>query len=374
MLTSCPECGKQVSDKAQSCPNCGYSVSFPSFYIQSSNIGLDLTWLLMDYIEEIGGGDSCFGWSPSDIRALLDNYNEEMREATRREASAIIQKVQSRLTQISENCEEHKQLLLLLWYVARVSMLANGKSLRNLELTCEQFEGHMSKVTLEDDRHRFETALSDLRSEIATLKAKAQQPRSVATGLEETTARPKSSSFGSWGCAILVVTLAAALIAIFKDSGSTRPSTKTLAHNINVAIADAQGECDEMARAVKRDGSPKSLTLDRASNTSSLTIEAGEAVELVARGAYLLAAKQPSARVLVHWKEKGRSRNKCFAAGPGVDDTIARPTDRFLIRNEGGKRIEELRVCAAFNAQQVEQSCEPYIGLNLDFYHSDHFR
>lgn len=26
-LISCPECGKQVSDRADSCPNCGYPIS-----------------------------------------------------------------------------------------------------------------------------------------------------------------------------------------------------------------------------------------------------------------------------------------------------------------------------------------------------------
>lgn len=26
-LIKCPECGKQVSDKAQTCPNCGFSIS-----------------------------------------------------------------------------------------------------------------------------------------------------------------------------------------------------------------------------------------------------------------------------------------------------------------------------------------------------------
>ena len=36
-LIKCPECGKEVSDKASSCPNCGYPIS--NIKIQERNVG-----------------------------------------------------------------------------------------------------------------------------------------------------------------------------------------------------------------------------------------------------------------------------------------------------------------------------------------------
>lgn len=36
-LINCPECGKEVSDKASSCPNCGYPISIKEDYICKVN-------------------------------------------------------------------------------------------------------------------------------------------------------------------------------------------------------------------------------------------------------------------------------------------------------------------------------------------------
>lgn len=36
-LIKCPECGKEISDKASSCPNCGYPISNNSFVVSKEN-------------------------------------------------------------------------------------------------------------------------------------------------------------------------------------------------------------------------------------------------------------------------------------------------------------------------------------------------
>lgn len=36
-LITCPECGKQISDLAQSCPNCGFPIGFMSSKNEEKN-------------------------------------------------------------------------------------------------------------------------------------------------------------------------------------------------------------------------------------------------------------------------------------------------------------------------------------------------
>lgn len=73
-LINCPECGKQISDKAISCPNCGYPINNK---IEKDDCKYDivLTKLLdnCDKIKLIGTIRGIKGWGLADTKEAIDN-------------------------------------------------------------------------------------------------------------------------------------------------------------------------------------------------------------------------------------------------------------------------------------------------------------
>ena len=177
MLVTCPECEAQVSSKSHACPKCGYDLALPPFYVNSSALGLDLTWLLMDYVQEVDPGRSCYGGGGTrEVLVLFGNYDDEMREATKRRGWAILERIQQRITQLSERAEERGQLLLLIIYVQAMRDLAIERSEANLESIAAKLRRFLLECKRDDDRLLFETAIADIQDEITAIKASQAPP------------------------------------------------------------------------------------------------------------------------------------------------------------------------------------------------------
>ncbi len=78
-LINCPECSKQISDKAVSCPNCGYPLNATSFQ-ETQNVseynGIStLDYLVLDVVERNHGK------KVQSIKELCDLTGMKMGEA-----------------------------------------------------------------------------------------------------------------------------------------------------------------------------------------------------------------------------------------------------------------------------------------------------
>ncbi len=205
MMTQCPECNATVSDKSEACPQCGYRMALPSFYVNSSSMGLDVTWLLMDYVEEVGAGDSCFsGGGASDVQILLNNYDDSTREATRIQGGKIMQLADRRMTQLSENSLESKQLLLLKCYVQAIRDLQVERTPENLRAIAKKIrERFLPLCTRSDDQSLFQSASDEMEKEADRLERESAAPSTEGTG--------NSAKRSSGGC---VLSLVAAIVGL----------------------------------------------------------------------------------------------------------------------------------------------------------------
>lgn len=210
MLTTCPECRQRISDKAERCVKCGYSIAFPEFYVQTASLGLDLAWLLMDYVELVGAGESCYGGGGTrEVAVLLNNYDQATREATKRQGWLIIERAQKRLTRLSEKSEERSQLVLLIGYVQAVRFVAVERSKSNLEGVISRLEKLRTQCTRAADAEMFGVAIADLRPAVESAGVAADErnvgrPSPTRAGARSRRTPPGLSSF-TLGCLTYVI-------------------------------------------------------------------------------------------------------------------------------------------------------------------------
>lgn len=70
-LINCPECGKSISDKAETCPECGSPVKEKSAFTKNLGCGGVLFALLLLTGLVIGIGGASIGWLVAAIGLLL---------------------------------------------------------------------------------------------------------------------------------------------------------------------------------------------------------------------------------------------------------------------------------------------------------------
>lgn len=183
MLVECPECGKEVSNKAESCPDCGSPVGYPNFYANVSSIGLDIYWLMSDYMEKYSKSDTLL--SPSGTYPILfggryryqDSYEQTKEEALEIKDSAI-----ARMRKLPEKSEEYRKLFLLARHMDAIVGTINGphpgnsdmegrpelqeKCISNLEAVIDQYEGLIEKCNTSDDKDFFQKRIDTIQEEI----------------------------------------------------------------------------------------------------------------------------------------------------------------------------------------------------------------
>ena len=84
-LINCPECGREISDKAVSCPNCGYPINnsnqADSYTIILENIGVNKVQVIK-CIREINGIDLLPAKNIAESAPVVFAYNISLEKAT----------------------------------------------------------------------------------------------------------------------------------------------------------------------------------------------------------------------------------------------------------------------------------------------------
>lgn len=113
-LINCPECGKEISDKAKVCINCGYPIS------REDNKQFDnVNYLVIYHIEHLYSSPDClkrkkwnlckgfgfFGWLNNNLENGYNNYIElDYYDCNRK---LLYQKVKTKITKCSERGENY---------------------------------------------------------------------------------------------------------------------------------------------------------------------------------------------------------------------------------------------------------------------------
>jgi hypothetical protein len=218
VLTRCPECGLQVSEKAPTCPKCGAVIGYPPFYTTVERDGLNISSLLCDWWNEFLD-DSALG-SGQAIQCLVGHRDdEEMVELTWKNGRKLAEAMQKRAAQLPGKSPEANELKLAAEYVRVTCQFANlirwcfhRENKWSADTIRLELDSILGKLNALQDSCKNDVNNEFLNSEIETCKrfgAKIQTERSTAPTAPPSTSSPKGS-----GCLILVILLIALTITL----------------------------------------------------------------------------------------------------------------------------------------------------------------